>query len=89
MSVNLTSAFHTEYVSGTIQNVVRIFTHLILLTAQCVLGEGGRKAYYIYLHFTNDRLGHEAGSKLLPKVTQAVSCGTGNWNPGGGSGSSL
>lgn len=76
MSVNLTSAFHTEYVSGTIQNVLRIFTHLILLTTQCELGEGGCKAYYIYLHFTNDGLGHKAGSI----VTAQGHTGSKLWN---------
>ena len=43
----------------------------------------GGEAQGIHLHFTKDRLGHKAGSELLPKVTQAVSCGTENWNPGG------
>ena len=41
------------------------------------------EAQDIHLHFTKDRLGHKAGSELLPNITQAVSCETENWNPGG------
>lgn len=32
--VNLTSAFSADYVSGTIENVLQMLTHLILLTTQ-------------------------------------------------------
>lgn len=75
MFANLTSAFGDDYVSGITENVLQILTHLILLTTQWVV------PYCV--HFTNDRLRHNAGWTLPPKITRAVSNGIGNWNSGG------